>query len=99
MDRRTFVALAGGALLGLSPNLRAQGQATPRRIGFLAASARAGAEDFLGLLRLELQELGWTDGRLVRVYSVEKLQIAITSNSRVGALQSTIHSANRRGIY
>jgi putative ABC transport system substrate-binding protein len=67
MDRRTFVALAGGALLGLSPNLRAQGQATPRRIGFLAASARAGAEDFLGLLRPELQKLGWTDGRNIKL--------------------------------
>ena len=39
MDRRTFVAIVGGALLGLSPNLRAQGQATARRIGFLSAFA------------------------------------------------------------
>ena len=67
MDRRTFVALAGGALLGLSPNLRAQGQATPRRIGFLSAFARADGEIFLGLLRPELEKLGWTDGRNIKL--------------------------------
>ena len=67
MDRRTFVALAGGALLGLSPNLRAQGQAPPRRIGFLSAFPRAGAEDFLSQLRPELEKLGWTDGRNIKL--------------------------------
>ena len=63
MDRRTFVAITGGALLGLSPNLRAQGQATTRRIGFLSAFPRADIEVFLSLLRPELEKLGWTDGR------------------------------------
>jgi len=67
MDRRTFVASTGAALLGLSPNLRAEGQATPRHIGFLAASSRVGAEDFLGLLRPELQKLGWTDGQNLKL--------------------------------
>ena len=51
MDRRTFVAITGGALLGLSSNLRAQGQATTRRIGFLSAFPRADVEAFLSLLR------------------------------------------------
>jgi putative ABC transport system substrate-binding protein len=64
MDRRTFfVVTTGGALLGLSPNLRAQGQVTTRRIGYLSAFARADIEVFLGLLRPELEKLGWTDGR------------------------------------
>ena len=63
MDRRTFVAIIGGALLGLSSNLRAQGQGTPRRIGFLSAFARAEIEALLGELRPELEKLGWTDGR------------------------------------
>ena len=63
MDRRTFVAMTGGALLGLSANLQAQGQVTTRRIGFLSAFARADVEIFLGLLRPELENLGWTDGR------------------------------------
>jgi putative tryptophan/tyrosine transport system substrate-binding protein len=63
MDRRAFVALAGGALLGLSHKLRAQGQGTTRRIGFLSAFPRADIEAFLGQLRTELEKLGWTDGR------------------------------------
>ena len=63
IDRRTFVAIAGGALFGLSPNLRAQGQATTRRIGFLSAFSRADIEAFLSQLRPELEKLGWTDGR------------------------------------
>jgi len=63
MDRRTFVALAGGALLGLSPNRQAQAQLTLRRIGFLSAFARADVEALLRELRPELEKLGWTDGR------------------------------------
>ena len=63
IDRRTFVAFAGGALLALSPILRAQGQAAPRRIGLLSAFARADIDAFVGLLRPELEKLGWTDGR------------------------------------
>jgi len=63
MDRRTFVALGGGALLGLSHNLRAQGQTTPRRIAFLSPFSRADIGDFFSLMRPELEKLGWTDGR------------------------------------
>lgn len=63
MDRRTFVAITGGALLGLSPNLQAQGQVKTRRIGFLSVFPRADVESFLGLLRPELEKLGWSDGR------------------------------------
>jgi len=62
-DRRTFVALSGGTLLGLSPNLRAQSQVTTRRIGFLSAFARADVEAFVRELRSELEKLGWTDGQ------------------------------------
>ena len=62
-DRRTFVIVAGAALLGLSASLRAQGPAAPRRIGFLSAFPREGIEVFLGHLRSELEKLGWTDGR------------------------------------
>ena len=63
MDRRTFVAKTGGALLGLSPNLRAQGQVAVRRIGYLSMLPRADAEAFLDQLRPELEKHGWTDGR------------------------------------
>ncbi len=63
MDRRTFVAIAGGALVGLSPNLRGQGQVTPRRIGTLSAFAHAEVVALVNLLRPELEKLGWIDGR------------------------------------
>jgi putative ABC transport system substrate-binding protein len=64
MDRRSFVAAAGGALLGLPSRLRAQG-APPamRRIGFLSAFARAEIEALVGELKPELSKLGWVDGR------------------------------------
>jgi hypothetical protein len=62
MERRTFV-MAGGALLGLCPGVRGQGTPKPRRIGFLAMYSRANAESFLALLRPELEQLGWSDGR------------------------------------
>ncbi len=62
MDRRTFVATTGGILLGLSPHPWAQGQATPRRIGFLSGFP-APTSRFLCFLRPELEKLGWTDGR------------------------------------
>ncbi len=63
MDRRTFVAITGGALLGLSPNLWAQGPVPARRIGLLATITRADIEAFLAQLRPELEKLGWADGR------------------------------------
>ena len=62
MERRTFVGLAGGALLELSLSLGAQAQATPRRIGFFSPFARTDIDDFLSLLLPELAKLGWADG-------------------------------------
>ncbi len=61
MERRTVVAATAGALLAVQ--LRAQGQVTPRRIGFLTAFPRADVEVTLGQIRTELEKLGWTDGR------------------------------------
>jgi putative ABC transport system substrate-binding protein len=63
IDRRRFVAITGGALLGVTINLWAQGQAPARRIGFLSAFARADIEAFLSELRPELEKRGWTEGR------------------------------------
>jgi len=63
MDRRTVVTVSAGALIGWSAKLRAQGQVTPRRIGFLTAFPRADGEVTLGLIRTELEKLGWIDGR------------------------------------
>jgi len=63
MDRRRFVALAGSVVLPLPAGVQAQRPGTIRRIGVLTAFARADVEILLGLLRPELDKLGWTDGR------------------------------------
>ena len=63
MDRRTFVATVGMALLARSLSLRAQGPVAVRRIGVLSAFARAEVEAFLGILGPELEKLGWTQGQ------------------------------------
>jgi putative tryptophan/tyrosine transport system substrate-binding protein len=87
MDRRNFFAAAGGALLALSPSLRAQGQVTPPRIGFLSAFARADVEAFVAELRPELEKLGWTDGR-----SIALLELHTTEgrNERLSAMAAEI---------
>jgi putative tryptophan/tyrosine transport system substrate-binding protein len=62
-NRRSFLAVAAGGLLPMSRELGAQVQIAPRRIGFLTVFTRADSEVILGLLRTELEKLGWTDGR------------------------------------
>jgi ABC-type uncharacterized transport system substrate-binding protein len=63
MRRRTLVAVAAGVLLPASPVLRAQAQPAPHRIAYLSAFARTDVDVVLGLIRAELEKLGWTDGR------------------------------------
>lgn len=70
MDRRTCLALAGGVLLASPPGSRSQGQTAIRRIGFLSAFARADVDAFLAELRVELREIGWTDGRNIQLMDV-----------------------------
>ena len=60
IDRRTM--LCGLTLCALTIQC-VQGQVTARRIGFFSPFARADVEDFLSLLRRELEKLGWADGR------------------------------------
>jgi len=55
-SRRTFVVITGGALLALSLDMWGQGQAAPRRIGFLSAFARSEIEALLSELRPELEK-------------------------------------------
>jgi putative ABC transport system substrate-binding protein len=62
MDRRALIATVGCAMFVLPARLRAQGQATARRIAFLSAFPRADIDAALGLIRAELMKLGWTDG-------------------------------------
>ena len=61
--RRTFVAASGATLLVVACLARAQGQAAPRRIGYLSAFNRVTGDLLLGTLRPELERLGWTEGR------------------------------------
>lgn len=64
MQNRRVIAVSTtlGLLSGWGA-LRAQSTATKRRIGFLTLFPRADADAFYGQLRLELEKLGWTDGR------------------------------------
>lgn len=62
MDRRALMAAAVGAMFMVSAKLRAQGQATARRVAFLSAFPRADIDAALGLIRAELAKLGWNDG-------------------------------------
>jgi putative ABC transport system substrate-binding protein len=61
ITRRTFVVIIAGGALGLSLNLRAQSQATPRRIGYLGNSPQEGPDPFADGLRA----LGWIEGQNV----------------------------------
>jgi len=87
MDRRTFVAISGAALLPLSLTLRAQGQATTRRIGFLSPFARADVEVLVNQLRPELDRFGWTDGRNIVLLEP---RLAEGRNERLPALAAEL---------
>ena len=69
MRRREFITLLGGAAAAWPLAARAQQAERMRRIGVLMASA---ADDPVGRARIEafqqgLQQLGWTEGRNVRI--------------------------------
>ena len=69
MRRREFITLLGGATVGLPHSARAQQGGWMRRIGVLNSLA---VDDPVGQARLaaflqSLQQLGWTDGRNVRI--------------------------------
>jgi putative ABC transport system substrate-binding protein len=63
VKRRTFVAVSGSALLVAARLAPAQGQAAPRRIGYLSGFNRVSVDLLLGNLRPELEKLGWSEGR------------------------------------
>jgi putative ABC transport system substrate-binding protein len=69
MRRRDFITLVGGAAAGWPLAARAQQSDQMRRIGVLMSFAAADttAQARLGEFLQTLQQLGWTDGRNVRV--------------------------------
>src|SRR5262245_11590074 len=68
MERREFIILLGGAAAW--PNsVRAQQVDRARRIGVLMAFPESDSQgqNYIAAFRDGLQELGWTDGRNVRI--------------------------------
>ena len=61
MKRRRFVLHGVGASLACAIGRPALGQATPRRIVLLTLFTRADSDFLFGMIRTELQKLGWTD--------------------------------------
>jgi hypothetical protein len=66
--RREFITLLGGAA-AWPLAARAQRPGDMRRIGVLMASAESDGEGqaYIGAFREELQKLGWTEGRNIRI--------------------------------
>jgi putative ABC transport system substrate-binding protein len=69
MKRRDFITLLGGAIAACPLTLRAQQAGHMRRIGVLFGSSESDSQAVLELaaLKKSLQELGWTEGRNVRI--------------------------------
>src|SRR5262245_23910044 len=70
MRRREIITLLSGAAVALPFIARAQQADTARRIGVLMAFSEEDPESErrLTALRNELQKLGWTDGRNLRIH-------------------------------
>jgi putative ABC transport system substrate-binding protein len=69
MQRRGFIVALGGAVVGLSFVARAQQPDRMRRIGVLTGASADGmdAQARQAAFQQGLQQLGWTDGRNVRI--------------------------------
>jgi putative ABC transport system substrate-binding protein len=69
MRRRNFIALLGGAAVAWPLAARAQQGEGVRRIGMLIANAESDPEGQIraAAFRQDLQKLGWTEGRNIRI--------------------------------
>ena len=70
LQRRAFILSLGGAVMALPVAVRAQQPDRPKRIGMLMnlASDDSESNDRLTAFLQELNQLGWIDGRNVRIY-------------------------------
>ena len=99
MQRREFITLLGGAAATWPLNARAQQPDRMRRIGVLMGNAendpdgRAATDAF----RQSLQELGWTEGRNIRIekrWAAGKLDRARTYAAELATLVPDVVLAN-----
>jgi putative ABC transport system substrate-binding protein len=69
MRRREFITLFGGAAVAWPLTARAQQSDRMRRIGYVTGNAESDPEPqlWVAAFRKGLEELGWTDGRNVRI--------------------------------
>src|SRR5262252_9027714 len=69
MQRRQFITLLGGTVVGWPLAVRAQQAERMRRIGVIlpATADDARFQTFVGAFLQELQSLGWSIGRNVRI--------------------------------
>ena len=69
MQRRTFLRLLGGSMATWPLSANAQQAETTRRIGVLMETSAndAEAQSLLRITRQRLEELGWTEGRNIRL--------------------------------
>jgi len=69
MRRRDFIRLAGGAATAWPFAARAQQPDVMRRIGVLMTALEGDSEyqTYISSLRKELQNLGWSEGRNLRI--------------------------------
>lgn len=66
-NRRSFIAMSASATVLCSGGRHALAQATVPRIAYLSPIDQAALERFYALLRPELENLGWTDGRNIQL--------------------------------
>ncbi len=67
MNRRAFIAMLGGAIIGWPLAARAQQPGKLRTIGFLGQSTRSAGSEWVAALAQRLRELGWIEGRTVAI--------------------------------
>jgi putative tryptophan/tyrosine transport system substrate-binding protein len=67
MQRREFITLLGGAAAGWPLAVRAQQPAKLPTIGFLGGASQSGWTSWTGAFVERLRELGWIDGRTVKI--------------------------------
>src|SRR6266702_1104926 len=92
MQRREFITLLGGAAAAWPTAARAQQADRMRRVGVLMGFAENDEvwQDYLAAFKERLQDLGWTDGRNVRIdyrftgESTERIRIAAAELVAIG---------------